>query len=325
MDETSEPERVSFVIATYNRREDLEDAVESVIEQEYRPIEIVIVSNSTESEAELFEDGGRFADEPVRYLHFPERMGVPKARNVGYEHASGTYVITIDDDAILGDPKVADRVVSTFDQHDDDVAVLAFQSLSYYTGEPRLHEIPSPPDFELPPTTQMRVSAFCGVGNAIRRSVVTELGGFADDFVYGFEEQDLSIRLFNAGYDILYVPSVVVYHKESSKGRLADAETRMHRIENRMRIAIRNLPRRYVVLTILLYSVYALVVTRLHPGPLLQVYRRLFAQRNELLAQRSVISAETIARLKSRSSLLFAWWYGPHPRRFLTNPNRLRW
>jgi len=317
---------VSFVIATYNRRGDLEEAIASVLDQQYRPIEIVVVSNSTETEAEatLFESGGRFDGEPVRYLHYPERMGVPKARNIGYEHADGEFLVTLDDDAILADPGATERLLSLFNDHDD-VAAVAFQSRSYYTHEPLLNEIPSPPDFELPPTERMRVSTFCGVGNALRQEAVLDVGAFADDFVYGFEEQDLSIRLLDEGYDILYAPSVVVFHKKSSKGRLPEIETRINRIENRMRIAIRNLPWRYVLLTVLLWSVYGLVSSRLHPGPLVRVYRRLYAQRETLLSERTVVNGDTIALLKARSTLLFGWWYGPHPRRFLVNPDRLRW
>lgn len=361
-DDAEDSPLVSVVIATYNRSRDLVAAVESALDQRYRPIEVVIVSNSDGSdaarEARLFGDdsevegdagGGdrdsdapdrncdtpdsdrddiadadRFTGEPVRYVHFPERVGVPEARNVGYEHADGEYLVTIDDDAVLADRDAVDQVVETFRDHED-VAALAFESRSYDTGEKRLKEIPMRPEFRRPPNVEIEVSAFCGVGNALRRDVVMDLGGFAGGFVYAFEEQDLSIRLRNAGYDIRYVPSVAVRHKVSDDGRLPSTETRTRRIENRIKITLRNLPVRYVVFTILLWSVCGPVVMGLSPMAIVKMYRRLYEQRTELLSERSVVDAETIDHLRNDSGMLFAWWYGPNPLRVLAEPHRLRW
>jgi GT2 family glycosyltransferase len=315
---------VSFVIATINRPDDLKEAIESALEQEYRPIEIIVVSNSDESESTLFEHGGQFSDDPIKYLHFSERMRAPKAKNIAFENALGEFIVLMDDDAVLVDTEATDQIVSLFERHDD-VGALAFQSQSYYTGEPRLFEIPSPPDFELPPVKQMRVSTFCGVGTALRRSVVTDLGGFPDDFIYGFEEQDLSIRILDKKYDILYVPSIIVHHKKSPEGRLTEDRTKMHQIENRIRIAVRSLPWRYVLFTALIWSIYGLLTFRFRLDPLCQIYSRLYNEKDSLLAERSVTDDETISLLKTRSTLLFAWWYGPHPRRLLDNPDRFNW
>lgn len=323
LSELSKNPLVTYVLATYNRPDDLTEAMESILDQEYSPIEIVVVSSSTDRTSGMFTDGGRFDRDGIRYLHYSERMGVPKARNIGYENSRGEVIATIDDDAVLADSGATTEIVSQFRTHDD-VGVLAFQSRGFQTDEPILWEIPSPPDFQLPPPKQ-RMSTFCGVGNAIRRSVLETVGLFAEDFVYAFEEQDLSMRIIDAGYDILYVPSVVVYHKQSSKARLPDTETQQRRIENRIKIAIRNLPLRYVVLTTLIWSIYGFVRTAPNPLLMVTVYRRLYERRAELCAERDVISAKTIALLKARSTLLFGWWYGPHPRRFLENPKRLTW
>lgn len=84
---------VSYVIATYNRPGDLAETLESVLNQEYEPLEVV-VCNSTDETPSLFEAGARFDRDRVRYFHYPERMGVPKARNVGYEHARGDILVT---------------------------------------------------------------------------------------------------------------------------------------------------------------------------------------------------------------------------------------
>lgn len=329
MNETNEPPIVSFVLATYNRPEDLTEAVESVLEQHYRPIEVIVVSSSTDGAADRFEHGGRFDEDFVHYLHVDERVGVPEARNIGYDHASGEFVVTIDDDATLKDPEATDRLVSLFREHED-VGIVAFQSRNYDTGELIRMEIPDPPTFGTPPTEPYRTSCFIGVGNAIRRSAFRAAGPYPGHFRYGFEEMDLSLRVIDAGYDILYAPSIAVYHKNSPEGRLPDAETEQRRIENRIKLAVRNLPWRYVLFTTLLWSGYWLARSGLDVVALGRILRRVVEQRRVLLDERRVIDRETIALLKSRRSMLFFWWYGPDPRRIVRDPNwdlrrRLTW
>ncbi|WP_206537071.1 glycosyltransferase family 2 protein [Haloferax mucosum] len=318
--------RVSYVVATYNRPDDLSDAIDSILEQEYDPLEIVVISNSTDETGTLFADGGRFDRECIHYHEFPGRMGVPEARNVGFEHASGDILVTIDDDAVLEDPGATDEIVAQFRAHSD-VGILAFQSRNYYTDEVIPKEIPDPPNVGMDGTDEFRAAYFIGVGNAIRRSALVSAGGYPASFVYGFEEMDLSFRVLDAGYDILYTPAIVVSHKQSPAGRRPDRETQERLAGNRIKLAFRNLPWRYVVFTTLIWSVYAVVLTR-RPGSLLRIFRRLFTDRDELLGDRRVIHPATIRRIKSRKTMLFCWWYGPHPGRFIGpngDPRRLLW
>lgn len=306
---------VSYVLATYNRRDELRDAVDSILEQPYDPLEVVVVSSSTDSTDELFESGGRFDDERVRYHEFEEDAGgPPEARNLACDLADGEIIVTIDDDAVLADPESTNTIVSRFREHED-VGILAFQSRDYYTDELVRFEIPDPPDLVTPPTEEYRTSAFIGVGVAFRRSVFEDAGDFPTSFIYGFEEMDLSIRALDAGYDILYVPSLVVRHKKSPKARRSESEVIRRHIENRLRLSVRNLPWRYVICSTLIWSLYGIVRSKFRPEPVLTALRSLYEDREELLDQRKVVDEATIKLVKSRASMLYGWWYGPHPNR----------
>jgi len=313
---------VSYVIATYNRPDDLAESVASVLAQTYEPIELHVVSNSTDETSELFAPDGRFDVPGVTYHEFPGRMGVPQARNVGYDLADGDIVVTLDDDAILCNADATDEVVRLFDAHED-VGAIAFQCRDYYSGEVNHHETPDPPDPAMSPRETYRATNFVGVGNALRREVLEAVGAFPERFVYGFEEMDLSLRLHDAAYDVLYTPTVVVRHKKSPEGRRTDAETLERLVENRIRIAFRNLPVRYVVCTTLLWSAYGLATTR-SVASLRNVFARLWTDATELRESRSVIAPDTISRIKSRRTMLFLWWYGPNPRRILGPDGNLR-
>jgi GT2 family glycosyltransferase len=326
MSDMGEKPLVSYVIATYNRPDDLSDSIYSVLEQEYENIEIVVVSNSTDDTAQLFENGRPFDRECIHHHHFPKRMGVPRARNVGFELASGEILVTIDDDAVMAGSDATDTLVSIFQEHAD-VGAIAFQSRNYYTDQVNVHETPDPPDFDTTRAQQYRTTNFIGVGNAIRRSVLDVTGTYPSGFRYGFEEMDLSFRIHDNGYDVLYTPDIVVYHKKSPEARRTPTETKERLVENRIKLSIRNLPWRYVVFTTLLWSVYVVLLTR-SLSSLVTVLRRIHMQRDELLEARNVVSPETIRRIKSRKTMLYFWWYGPHPRRIFGpdgNLDRLFW
>lgn len=317
---------VSYVIATYNRRDDLSEAITSILDQNYDNVEIIVVSSSTDDTPKMFEKGGRFDDDDITHLHFSERMGVPRARNIGFEHASGEILVTIDDDAVLEAPEATEKMVSLFREHED-VGVLAFQCRNYYTGEVNPHETPDPPDFDMTMSQRYRATNFVGVGNAIRKSALEVTGMYPSNFQYGFEEMDLSFRVHESGYDILYIPDIVVRHKKSPEGRIPDTETKERLAGNRIKLAIRNLPWRYVVVTTLIWSAYVVLLTR-SISSLFNVFRRMYEEKADLLEARSVVSASTIERIKSRKTMLYFWWYGPHPRRIFGSDgdlDRLFW
>lgn len=317
---------VTYVLATYNRPDDLSEAVDSILDQTYEHIEVVVVSNSTDETSKLFEEGERFDEPNVHYHEYPGRMGVPQARNVGYDLATGEVLVTIDDDAVLTTDDATETVVRLFGSNPD-VGVIAFQCRDYRTDEVNHHETPDPPRFDMTPTEPYRATNFVGVGNAIRRDVLEKVGDYPEDFVYGFEEMDLSFRVHESGYDILFTPEVAVWHKKSPEARRTDLETQERLVGNRIKLAIRNLPIRYVIVSTILWSIYGLLLTR-RPSSLLNIYRRLYDERERTLAARSVVSPRTIRRIKSRKTMLFFWWYGPHPERLFGKdgtPERVFW
>jgi len=303
---------VSFVIATYNRKDDVQETLESVLKQNYSDIEIVVVCNSDDGTAELFAQGSLFDRDEIRYFHFEERMGVPKARNTGIEKATGDVIITIDDDAILENPDVTQHVADEFSQNPD-LGVLAFRSENYYTGEVAPKEFPDPPFNCWTPDEPFETTFFIGVGNAIRSQVFDEVGGYPNDFEYGVEELDLSLRIIDAGYRIKYDPNAAVLHKESPEGRLSDQYVIQKILENRIRTTIRNLPWRYVVVSTVIWLAHTLVRTNGDPRPALKAFRSVFHARRELMGQRDVIDGSTIKVIKKKSGPLYWWWLGTPP------------
>jgi GT2 family glycosyltransferase len=308
---------VSFVIATYNRKDDLVKSVEGVLSQEYRPLQLVVISNSTDGTRTLFEDEGRFDDSRVDFYHYDERMGVTGARNIGYKKATGDIIVNLDDDAILRDPSATERIVDLFES-EPDLGAAAFRVVNHYSEQLEMPLQPSgleqkipflPPQATFPSdeeiTEPYETTYFPGCANALRASALEEVGTFPQYFFYGVEEEDLSFRLMDAGYSIKYLPTITVRHKRSPEGRIPKREEMQTTLENRIAVAVRNLPWRYAVQAAVLWTGSTLVRSNFDLPLIAAAYRNVLGKRDQLLEERSVLSSSTINHIKGLGGRLY--------------------
>ena len=88
---------ISVVIPTYNRAALVKRAVQSVLAQTYRDVELIVVDDgSTDNTAEVIAE----LDDPrIRYV-YQKNSGACVARNNGIEHACGDYIAFHDSDDI---------------------------------------------------------------------------------------------------------------------------------------------------------------------------------------------------------------------------------
>jgi len=87
---------VSVIIPTYNRTKLLERAVNSVLRQTYKELELIIVNDSSKDETEKVIK--KYADDRIKYICHQKNLGGPAARNAGIRAAKGEYVALLDDD-----------------------------------------------------------------------------------------------------------------------------------------------------------------------------------------------------------------------------------
>jgi O-antigen biosynthesis protein len=58
--------------------------------------------------------------------------------------------------------------------------------------------------------------ACCGASCLIKREVIEQVGFLDDDYYMYYEDLDFSLRIWRAGWNIVYEPSSIVYHKHKS-------------------------------------------------------------------------------------------------------------
>lgn len=102
---------VSVIIPVYNGERYIAEAIESVLAQTYRPIEVIVVDDgSTDGSAPVAQ---RWAE--VRY-HYQRHSGAAPARNRGVQLAQGDLFAFLDADDLWVEDKL-DRQVVTLREH----------------------------------------------------------------------------------------------------------------------------------------------------------------------------------------------------------------
>ena len=215
----SEP-KLSIIIPTYNRREILLRTLEGYSRQTALGgiLEVLVVDDgSTDGTGAAVVASRQASAIPIRYLR-EENKGLAAARNYGIREARGELLLFGDDDIIPGPTLVAEHIAWNHSHPEPTSAILGC-----VTWSPEMNPTPFMewlglegvlfgfghlfPGKEVP----FDHSYFCNT--SVKRNFLVERGMFDEEFrAYGFEDIELSYRLFNQGFRVLYNPKALGYH-----------------------------------------------------------------------------------------------------------------
>lgn len=218
--------RLSLIIATYNRAEQLMVTLDSVARQTLSADRwecIVVDNNSKDDTRQRVEAFAAEHPQLNMVYHLEQNQGLSYARNAGIAKAQGDIIAFVDDDERIV-PEFVEAYFELFDNKADAMSAGGRIVAEYPTGRPEWmshyteQPIANPMDFgsEVKLFPKRRIP---GGGNmAMRRSVFEEVGVFNPNLgrtggrLIGGEESELFERMAERGMACYYVPRAVMYH-----------------------------------------------------------------------------------------------------------------
>lgn len=88
---------VSVIVPVYNVEKYLSDCIDSIINQTYKNIEVILVDDGSPDGSGKIADDYAERDKRVKVIH-KENGGVASARNVGIRNAKGAFITFVDSD-----------------------------------------------------------------------------------------------------------------------------------------------------------------------------------------------------------------------------------
>ena len=112
---------ISVIVPVYNMERYLDNCVRSILDQEYKDIELILVDDGSKDESPAMCDAFAAEDDRVKVIH-KENGGQGSARNMGLDIAMGEYVSFIDsDDWVEND--MYSNLLSLIEEHGADLAI----------------------------------------------------------------------------------------------------------------------------------------------------------------------------------------------------------
>ncbi|MCA9408051.1 MAG: glycosyltransferase, partial [Candidatus Omnitrophica bacterium] len=168
----------------------------------------------------------------VILIQVHKNYGVPGGRNIGAANAKGEVLVFIDNDASLHHLAL-EEAVAVF-QSDEKIAIAGFKILNAFTKKLDMsswtYQKSRINDYEV----RFDTYTFCGCAHAVLKNVFEEVGRYWDDFFWGSEEAELSLKVLRAGYRIIYEPKLIAYHRISEERRTANAKGYFYGFRNKL-------------------------------------------------------------------------------------------
>jgi len=203
----------SLIIPVYNRPEEVDELLESLSQSDYNEIfEIVIVEDG--STVRCQDVAQKYGDKLDISYYYKENSGPGDSRNYGMKKARGDYFIIFDSDCIIPkhyltevDKALKQNYVDCFggpdkalDSFSDIQKAINFAMTSFLTtggirgGSEKIDKF-QPRSFNM----------------GLSRRAFEAAKGFGN--IHPGEDPDLSIRLWNLGFETKLFPKAYVYHK----------------------------------------------------------------------------------------------------------------
>ncbi|MEM3407747.1 MAG: glycosyltransferase family 2 protein [Nitrososphaerota archaeon] len=235
--------KVSIIIVNYNRKNDTEECIQSILNSEYpkERLEVIIIDNGSSDGSVEFLKQKYSQYHIIRIVSLDKNYGFCLPNNMGARMANGDYIFFLNNDTIIEKScilKLAEAAIK-YEKND----VVAFAPKILYYDAPRIIQVAGgtlsiigfgyyrgdgEKDSHLFSKVEY-VGFASGAAAFINRDFFLSVQGFDPEYFASAEETELGFKIWLSGKKVLYVPSARVYHKVSvTFGRRGPTPWKVH-------------------------------------------------------------------------------------------------
>lgn len=196
---------VSIILPTYNRSHLLHYAINSIITQSYKNIELIIVNdNSKDNTSEIISS---FNDPRIKYLKNDSNLQLPRTLNRGFSVAKGDYLTWTSDDNLLS-PQAIEKMVKTLTISNNDFVYADYFLFSDLDSNGRPL---NPEPIKQTSVLQLEKSNHIGACFLYSRRLYEHIGDY-DPNLFLVEDYDFFIRA-SKQFSFVHLPEPLYYFK----------------------------------------------------------------------------------------------------------------
>jgi glycosyltransferase involved in cell wall biosynthesis len=197
--------KVSLYIPCYDAKKYIAACLDGVFKQTYPIDEVLVVDDGPGDDTAKIAGGY-----PVTVIRRQGKLGLPSARNLAFRNARNEFVAALDADCVA-EPDWLERLMDNFSA--EDIAGVGGMAIEKYNirvadrwRAVHMKQLWGNKKIISPPYLY-------GLNSVFRKSIVAEVGYFNEEKCSkSFEDGDISERIKQRGYKLVYEPAAIVYH-----------------------------------------------------------------------------------------------------------------
>ncbi|MEM6844676.1 MAG: glycosyltransferase [Bacteroidota bacterium] len=211
---------VSVNITTYNRANFLGRCLDSVLNQSYQNIEVIVVDDASSDHTSEVAENYCKKDSRVRYFRHDRNQGNAYARNTALRNCQGTFVAFMDDDDEWVDTNKLAKQVKIFSDSIDPKLGIVCSGVKVIDAqdneEIRQAKMPS----NLVSTLLKGNGVIHNSTVMTRRNIMTQVGGFDTKMPRGIDSEFFRTVVVKYGYKVHFMPDITAAYHEHGEERM---------------------------------------------------------------------------------------------------------
>lgn len=132
--------KVSVVVPVYNVGSLVRKCVDTIVNQSYKEIEVIIVNDGSTDDSKLFID--YYGHDNIKSINLSKNLGLGNARNIGIANSTGNYLAFVDSDDWI-DLDLYAEMINSIEKYDADIAICGIKNeySNYISSEFRYNYI----------------------------------------------------------------------------------------------------------------------------------------------------------------------------------------
>ena len=217
---------VSVNLTTYNRAHLLPRALNSILDQTYPELEIIIVDDGSKDNTAEVVQAYLQKDERINFFRHEKNVGLSQARNTAWRNSHGKYVAFMDDDDEWIDRQKTLKQVGILEKYELSPVVLVCSSVRLFSDANTYRD----KIIERPDNLKSIILAGNGIvytpAVMVVKDVIEKVGGFNPKMPRGIDSDFYRTCIVKYGYDVHFMPEITTAVHEYGEGRITPIESR---------------------------------------------------------------------------------------------------
>ena len=218
-------DKVAIILVNYNGQQYNEACISSILNSNYNNYEIIVVDNASSDDSinilkEKFNNN-------IKIIMSDKNLGFSGANNLGIKYALDNefdYVMLLNNDTVIAENMIKvmieassnNLVVSPKIYYYDNKNVIwsSGGSINWRKGLPIQYGINEIDNNENNKKKSIDFATGCCI--LIPINIIKKVGSMSEEYFLYYEDTDYCVRIIRNGFEIIYEPKAVMYHKVSA-------------------------------------------------------------------------------------------------------------